>query len=609
MSAKHRYLATAGVLLLIIAAAAAGPFRDSWRRAWFLRAEFDEVRPGVYLREDLHAEARARALAALDAGRAQAAAWIGGLRHRADLIVVDDERLHGLLGLTNRFVENGAADGARRIWIGPRGLTADLVAHGHLHAEIKQRIGVAAWSRLPAWFDEGVCTQVDRREFLQPCAVGWPGREALADYADRAAFRSGGDDALVVAKRELQRWIARCGGPQAVSALLDALARGEDFAAAYAGMQAEGARRELATIERVRGLYEQRRAEQGFPGLAFGWCFADGGSGCVAVGVRERGGAEPLLAGDRMLWGGVGKTFVAALVLRMAQDGALGLDDRLAEHLGDWEGYSRLPNAAQATLRQLLTQRSGIPDHLRKPQFWEALRAEPERNWSARDLAAWVHDDPPLAAPGARFDEADTNFVLLGGCVEERSGRGLFAEIQAELVERFRLRDLAPSDRRELPGLVQGHPVLLAEERGIPDRTLADGKLFINPQFEHGGGGMYGTADALARWTALLHSGPVLDEARRAARASGAPVAEGAEERYGLGAQLWPSPRGVAVGHGGWFPGYRTETAWFAELGLAAAVMVNTDAPQEVRSLRRLLLDGVDALLQPPAPEEPQRDR
>lgn len=599
MSPRHKILAAVGVLLLLAAAAVAGPLRQEFRRGWILHGDFDEVRPRLYLRRALDDSERATVLAAIDAGRVRAEDWIGGLRQQSFVIVVDDLQLHSSLGLANPFVQNGDEDGGRYLYVGPRGVSPDLIAHGFLHAEIKARIGVERWRQLPAWFDEGVCTQVDLRPFLHPAAVDGPEDADLREYETRDAFQGvGGEDALIVAKRTVQRWIARAGGSAAVATLLDAVSAGEEFTAVYARLASGGLERERATVARVHTVYEERRATQGFPGLLFGWSWADGRTGgCVAVGVRERGAATRLAPEDRMLWGSVGKTFVAAVVLQLAAEGKLALDDHLAEYLGGLDGYERLPNAGEVTLRQLFLHRSGIPDHVRKPEVWEAVNADPDRVWSAAELIAWAYGDEALSSAGTAFDYADTNYVLLGAVVELVEGHGLFDSVRARLLLPWNLGDAAPSDRRELPGLVQGHPVLLAGEWGIPDRTLVDGKFFMNPQFEHGGGGMYGTADALARWMTLLHAGAVLDEAFRAERIVGEAVAEGAQERYGFGAQIWPSPHGSAAGHGGWYPGYRTETAWFAELGLSATVIVNTDAPQEVRNLRRLLLDGVDAVI------------
>ncbi len=107
---------------------------------------------------------------------------------------------------------------------------------------------------------------------------------------------------------------------------------------------------------------------------------------------------------------------------------------------------------------------------------------------------------------------------------------------------------------------------------------------------------MYGAPAALARWTWLLQTGTVLTPEMRAARLQGGAVAPGAQEKYGLGLQIWSSDLGQAAGHGGWYPGYRTETAWFKDQDLAACVVINTDAPREVRNLRGLLVGCLQRL-------------
>jgi D-alanyl-D-alanine carboxypeptidase len=349
--------------------------------------------------------------------------------------------------------------------------------------------------------------------------------------------------------------------------------------------------------EAARAWLEERRVEQGFPGAQFAWAGASAArSGAIAVGVRERGGQDPLLAGDRMLWGSVGKTFVAAVALQMVEEGQFSLDDLVSKHLGDRDWYARLPNAAAITLRQLMMHTSGIPDHVRKPEVWQAVKTDPDRVWKTEELLAFALGDEPLCAAGERFEYADTNYVLLGAVIEKIGGAPLFDQVRARLLVPLELKDAAPSDRRVLPGLVQGHPVMLAEEWMIPARTIADGKFFMNPQFEHGGGGMYGAPAALAHWTWLLQAGTVLKPESRAARLQGGAVAPGAQEQYGLGVQIWPSSLGPAAGHGGWYPGYRTETAWFKDLDLAACVVINTDAPREVRNLRALLIGCLQRL-------------
>jgi hypothetical protein len=240
---KRRDLAlgAAGLLLL----AFAGWFMlnaGELRRAWFLRHDMREAAPGVLVAEGLSDERASEFAALAAAARARAEDWFGPLRNTAVVVFVHDARLKGELGMEQPFAWNPIEEGNARVYIGPKGLSVDLVAHGIAHAEIKERAGLDLWPRLPAWFDEGLATQLDLRPFLQPEALGRAeeqGAAALQPLASHDAFRGGeGEAALVRSKREVTRWLAAVGGRPAMDELFAALRAGEDFSAAYPRLEA-----------------------------------------------------------------------------------------------------------------------------------------------------------------------------------------------------------------------------------------------------------------------------------------------------------------------------------------------------------------------------------
>jgi len=237
---SHLILAILGVILLLFALLFALNAAEI-RREWFLRFGMHEAAPGVRVRDGLPAE-RERAFADLAvAGRARAEAWFGPLRNRATLVFVHDQALKRSVGILQPFAWNPYQEGNRRVYIGPKGLSVDLVAHGIAHAEIKQRLGLDLWPGLPAWFDEGVATQCDQRPFLQPDALGAPDvadAAALASLVAHEAFTGDqGESNLAIAKREVSRWLRAAGGRPAVDALLEALRGGESFDSAYARLE------------------------------------------------------------------------------------------------------------------------------------------------------------------------------------------------------------------------------------------------------------------------------------------------------------------------------------------------------------------------------------
>src|SRR4051812_24910406 len=124
---------------------------------------------------------------------------------------------------------------------------------------------------------------------------------------------------------------------------------------------------------------------------------AAGAPGAVVL-VREDGRTLRLAAGyantrtktrmrpsDRFRGGSVTKTFVATLILQLAGEGRLRLDDSVERWLP-----GELPNGGAITIRQLLTMTSGIFDYLDDGDDTVLQReiADPSVRWTPRELVA-----------------------------------------------------------------------------------------------------------------------------------------------------------------------------------------------------------------------------
>ena len=85
-----------------------------------------------------------------------------------------------------------------------------------------------------------------------------------------------------------------------------------------------------AALKRIRestqAKLDQLHAAAGFPGATIGFVLADGRSGSVSTGVSDLATKRPLVPTDLMLAGSIGKTFVAAVMIQLAQEGKVNLD-------------------------------------------------------------------------------------------------------------------------------------------------------------------------------------------------------------------------------------------------------------------------------------------
>jgi D-alanyl-D-alanine carboxypeptidase len=131
------------------------------------------------------------------------------------------------------------------------------------------------------------------------------------------------------------------------------------------------------------------------------------------------------------------KTFTAAAVLRLVEEGALALDDPIADRLAPETvdtlragGYR--PDAI--TVRQLLLHTSGVYDYGRDLAYQAAVNADPARHWTRLEQVHWAMDHGrPIGAPGERYAYSDTGYILLGEIAERSSGAPLAQAVRTLL--------------------------------------------------------------------------------------------------------------------------------------------------------------------------------
>lgn len=354
--------------------------------------------------------------------------------------------------------------------------------------------------------------------------------------------------------------------------------------------------------DRLKAKLDEMRAVAGFPGANLAFVLADGRVGSVSTGVSDVEANTPMKPQDRMLAGSIGKTFVSAAMLQLVEFGKVDLDRKISYWLGSEDWFARLPNANDITLRMLMNHSSGIPEHVLNKDFIAALRRDPNRVWKPHELVAYILDAKPLFPAGHGWSYADTNYILVGMIFERITGKTVYGEVEKRILKPLSLTRTCPSDRRTLPGVVTGYS-MPDSPFGFEGRVIKDGKFVINPQMEWTGGGFASTAEDLARWAKALYEGKLLKPNTLKQLLDGVPATEGRGSgpgsKYGLAVQIHQSAWGVSYGHGGWFPGYISEVAYFPQHKIAVAIQFNTDWGRRLqRSARSYLAEAMKLLTQ-----------
>lgn len=321
--------------------------------------------------------------------------------------------------------------------------------------------------------------------------------------------------------------------------------------------------------------------QYGFPGATAAYILPDGTTGVAATGLADVELNIPMTPQSRMLAASIGKTFVGATVLALAQEGRLRLDDPISTWLGDRPWFSRLPNHDKITLRHLLTHSAGLPDHIYLKSYQETFARrwrEPGNPFPPEALVEFILDQPPLFEPGQSFAYTDTGYLLIGLIIEEVADYSFYEEVTQRFLVPLRMGLTTPSNSRILPGLAAGY--LPAQNKfGLePKTTVAPGIMVWNPAREWTGGGFVSNPRDLVIWAKALYEGRAMKADYLKELMQSVSAGEGSHARYGAGVGIHErGPLGATYGHGGGIPGYTSSMRYYPEYGVAIAFQINTD--------------------------------
>ncbi len=323
------------------------------------------------------------------------------------------------------------------------------------------------------------------------------------------------------------------------------------------------------------------------PGMTAAYALPDARVVAFASGLADKESGKKMSVDTRMPAGSVGKTFVAATVVGLAQDGKLSLDDKIEKWLGEESWFDDLPNARQITVRHLLMHRSGLADHIYDPQWIgearqmvRSLDTDPDYYFKPVELVKFILKRKPLFPAGQGFKYTDTGYILLGLIVERAGDATYYDQVRQRFLEPMRLKLTEPADHRDISNLAAGY-LSAKNPFGMPEKITADGKLRYNPATEWTGGGLVSNPQDLARWAKALYEGRALEKPYLDELLATDPK-DDKVSKYALGVYVTKSDLGTSYGHGGWSVGYLSHVAYYPAQRVAIAVQTNTDVRDDM---------------------------
>ncbi|MCV3270700.1 serine hydrolase [Roseobacter sinensis] len=164
----------------------------------------------------------------------------------------------------------------------------------------------------------------------------------------------------------------------------------------------------------------------------------DGLSVAEARGVADLASGAAATTDHACQIGSQTKMMTGVVVLNLVASGAIDFDAPLADQM-DIAGLEGIANIETVTVRQLLANRSGIPDFDSVPgsgglpAFIEALLADPTQPMGTDALLGIATGQPAAFAPGEAYAYSNTNFLLLEKLVEQVTGQSFGEVLEAQM--------------------------------------------------------------------------------------------------------------------------------------------------------------------------------
>ena len=274
----------------------------------------------------------------------------------------------------------------------------------------------------------------------------------------------------------------------------------------------------------------------------------------------------------RFAIGSVTKQFTCAIVLQLAAEGRLSVDDPVAKWFPD------LTRAADIRLRDLMGHVSGYPDYY-PLDFVDRRMLVPI---SADSLARWYGHQPLDFEPGTRWSYSNTGFIILGRIAELVTQRPYPQLLSERIFIPLGMRHTSYEPARRDAEYAQGYAWF-----GLGDPEPAEAEA---PGWAAAAGGIWSTPEDLLTWDRALMEGRVVPPAYLGLMTTPRRLANGALTGYGFGLSIGQFNGDTLWSHGGAVSGFAAQNSMVPRTRSAVVVLSNAEASVASAPLVRMAI-------------------
>ena len=336
------------------------------------------------------------------------------------------------------------------------------------------------------------------------------------------------------------------------------------------------------TTAKLQKIIDNQHANKRVAGLQVAVRLPDGETWLGSAGKAEFSPDRALDDDDQMAIASVTKTFIAALILQLVDEGKIDLDAPFGEYFRD------APRKDKATVRQLLGHTSGIYNFWANPRYGEITKAwwqTPGAGGQKSRSKQWTYDEMMRLVragefkPGEGYQYSNTNYLILGKVAEAVEGKPLHRMLNQRFFKPLGLKNTIyqPAQKPRVDA-AHGH---WDWGGGWTDHTQGSSYVpfMAAASIADAAGAMASTAEDLSTWASALYGGEVLSDESLAEM-----LTFGRPGFYGLGTYPASFEGHRGVGHRGGIRGYESAMFYFPEDGVTVVLLSNqgnwgTDAP------------------------------
>ena len=362
------------------------------------------------------------------------------------------------------------------------------------------------------------------------------------------------------------------------------------FALMSISAQAQGVHPLLA--DKLKTTLEQQQAKFKLVGVAAAVVIPGQGIWSYAVGQSAQ--SQPLTTNMLFGIGSVTKTYTAAVIHQLVEEGKLSLDDSLFKYL---PAFNNIDTTIQ--IRQLLNHTSGIFNYTNHPNWAPAVNADLGKIWEPEEIAA-SFVSKPLFKKGMNWSYSNTNYLLLGMIIQNITGNKVSAEIRNRLLKPKGLVNTYFDIEEEIPQSQIAHNWTDITGDDVRENVTSLPRQALN-SMAWAAGTMMATPEDIALWARYLFTGNVLKAETLGEMLKFRALSFGPVTGWGLGVARLNANGRTYYGHGGNTFGYAADMQFSPADSVSVGVVINQDADAEpvsialLKTVKDFLVTSVEA--------------